>query len=255
MRVNSYSEIPVSADALMYEEEETEGEAQSRFRMPSEAELLDQIFGDRPKQHTMSSGAKASAQTFSINLSASEVTSVRDEEMPAPAASAPKKAVPPAKSEGPAEKLKKKTKKKEEAKEPAPPKKVQRIVSPDEFFGDDTSPVGRRMKSMKVDTPVIEEDAAFEAQLAALERGEKKKKRRYMPEADMELEDAHSGIDDPAVAAAAQAILEEEGIIPSDGQEETADAVKTTEAAETPVTTEEADSVAVSDAEKSAEEQ
>ena len=68
---------------------------------------------------------------------------------------------------------------------------------------------------------MIEDDEALEAQIAALERGEKKKARRYMPEADMELEDAQSGIDDPAVAAAAQAILEEEGAMPPDDVTET----------------------------------
>lgn len=232
MKVNSYSEIPVSADALMYEEENAHA-AEEMTRMPSEEEILNQIFGDRPKQYGMSLGTKAGAQTFSINLSASEITSVRDEEMPAPS-----KAKNAAESESPVsdeakEKTKEKTKekpkdkpkkkpaKKATEKEPAKPKKVQRIVSPDEFFGDDTSPVGRRLKSMKLDTTVIEDDEKFAAQLAALEHGEKKKSKRTMEAADSNL-DAQAAVDDPAVAAAAQALLEAEGIsVESDDSEVT----------------------------------
>ncbi len=74
---------------------------------------------------------------------------------------------------------------------------------------------------MKLDTTVIEDDAAFAAQLAALEHGEKKKSKRTMMAADSDL-DAQAAVDDPAVAAAAQALLEADGILPPSKLEDTA---------------------------------
>ncbi len=181
MQVASYAEVPVSAESLMHEDEETDPSVQ----LPDETELLDQIFSTSPRHNTMSVGTKPSAQTFSISLSASEITSVRDEEPASP----PKK---------------QKTK---EAKNAEPPvkKPPQRIVSPDEFFGD-TSPAAQRMKKMNVDTPMIEDDEALEAQIAALEAEGHKKSKRSMQAADNTL-DAQAAVEDPSVSAAAQAIL------------------------------------------------
>ena len=64
-------EVPVSADVLMLSEEP------QQEKIPDEQELLDSIFSNQPKKYTMSEGVEPSSQTFSINLSASEVTSVR----------------------------------------------------------------------------------------------------------------------------------------------------------------------------------
>ena len=191
MQVSSFEEMPVSAESLMDEDEEAEG-AEPSAPIPDETELLNQIFSDHPKHNTMSAGTKPSAQTFSISLSASEVTSVRDEAPPAPPVqSAPKP---------------EKKQKKAEAKEPPPKKPPQRIVSPDEFFGD-TSPAARRYKEMNVDTPVIEDDDQLEAQIAALEAEGHKRSRRTMQAADSAL-DAQTAVDDPSVSAAAQALLD-----------------------------------------------
>lgn len=64
-------EMPVSADILMM------GDETQPENLPDEKELLDSIFSDRPKKYTMTEGVEPSAKTFSISLSASEVTSVR----------------------------------------------------------------------------------------------------------------------------------------------------------------------------------
>jgi hypothetical protein len=65
------------------------------------------------------------------------------------------------------------------------------------------------MKRMNVDTPVIEDDEDLEAQIAALEAEGHKKSKRSMQAADSTL-NAHAAVDDPAVAAAAQAIIAQE---------------------------------------------
>lgn len=186
MQVSSFDEMPVSAEALMNEDENAE--PAEPVQMPNEAELLNQIFSDAPKQYTMSTGAKPSGQVFSINLSASEVTSVADDEAK-PAA--PKPAAKPAKAAKAAE---------------PPVKKPQRIVSPDEFFGDGSSPAAKRLASMKVDPTLIEDDDALAEQLAALEAEGHKKSKRSMQAADKTL-NAEAAAENPAVAAAAQAIL------------------------------------------------
>ncbi len=187
MQVSSFEEMPVSAESLMDEDEEAE-DAELSAPIPDETELLNQIFSDHPKHNTMSAGTKPSAQTFSISLSACEVTSVRDEAPPVQPAPKPEK-----------------KQKKVEAKELPPKKQPQRIVSPDEFFGD-TSPVARRYKEMNVDTPVIEDDDQLEAQIAALEAEGHKRSKRTMQAADSAL-DAQTAVDDPSVSAAAQALL------------------------------------------------
>lgn len=191
IQVSSFEDMPVSAESLMNEDENAEPSAPA-VPVPNEKELLDQIFSDGPKQYSMSTGTKPSGQTFSINLSAGEVTSVADEEAkpPAPAASAPKKSKPA----------------KPAAEQPV--KKPQRIVSPDEFFGDSSSPAAKRMARMKVDTTVIEDDEQLEEQLAALEAEGHKKSKRSMQAADHDL-DAAASVENPAVAAAAQAILQD----------------------------------------------
>lgn len=62
-------EFPVSADLLMMSEEEQE--------LPNEEELLDSIFSSGMKKYTLIEDVEPSAKTFSISLSASEVTTVR----------------------------------------------------------------------------------------------------------------------------------------------------------------------------------
>ena len=64
-------EMPVSADSLIMEQE-----AQIE-NMPNEQELLDSIFSDRSKKYTMTEDIGEGSATFSISLSASEVTTVR----------------------------------------------------------------------------------------------------------------------------------------------------------------------------------
>ncbi len=198
-----YSEMPVSAEALMNEDENAEPPAPPAD-MPNEAELLNQIFSDKPKQHTMSTGTVASAQTFSISLSANEITSVGEEkpaaapqakpaDAPAEKPEKPKKAPKPAKGD-----------KKAAAK---PEKKPIKVISPDEFFDDN-----RNKPQRMVGVRVVEEldDEQMEDKLAAMEG--KKKSRRSMMAADKNV-DPEAALDDPAVEAAAQAILDEESAI------------------------------------------
>ncbi len=189
MRVSSYEEMPVSAEALMNEDENAQPAA-APAQMPNEAELLNQIFSESPKHNTMSAGTKPSAQTFSINLSASEVTSVKDEQVPTPGK---------AKST--------RMKGAEAAPEQAAPKKpTQRIVSPDEFFGDSS---GRKMAGVKVNQAVINDEDELEEQLAALEASGKKKSKRSMKAADENIEEnTQAAVENSAVSAAAKAILE-----------------------------------------------
>ncbi len=194
IQVSSFEDMPVSAESLMNEDENAEPSAPAA-PVPNEKELLDQIFSDAPKQYSMSTGTKPSGQTFSINLSAGEVTSVADDEAK-PGAAAPAPAPAPKKSK-PA---------KPAAEQPV--KKPQRIVSPDEFFGDSSSPAAKRMARMKVDTPMIEDDEQLEEQLAALEAEGHKKSKRSMQAADHNL-DAAVSVENPAVAAAAQAIMQD----------------------------------------------
>ena len=64
-------EMPVSVDTLIMEQE-------AQFQnLPDEQELLDSIFSDRSKKYTLTEDVDASSSTFSISLSASEVTTVR----------------------------------------------------------------------------------------------------------------------------------------------------------------------------------
>jgi len=195
MEVSSFEDMPVSADALMNEEEKDPENAEESIPIPDETELLNQIFSDNPKHNTMSKGTKPSAQTFSISLSASEVTSVKQE--------------PPAPAAPPAPKPEKKRKKaEEEAPAPAPaPKKPPQIVSPEAFFGDDT-PKAKRYAKMNVETPTIADDDQLAAKIAALEVEGHKRSKRTMEAADLGI-DAQKAVDDPAVAAAAQALMED----------------------------------------------
>lgn len=188
MQVSSFEDMPVSAEALMNEDENAE-QAEAA-PMPNEAELLDQIFSNAPKQYTMAGSAKPSGQVFSISLSASEVTSVADEEAkPAPK---PQSAKPVKGKTAPEQ----------------PVKKPQRIVSPDDFFGDSSTPAGKKLQQMKVNTTVLEDEDALEEQIAALEAEGRKKSKRSMQAADHNLDvSAENGVENPAVAAAAQAIL------------------------------------------------
>ncbi len=191
-----YSEMPISAESLMNEDENAE-EPAPPADLPNEAELLDQIFSDRPKQHTMSTGTVPSSQTFSISLAANEITSVGEEkpaEQETSRSSAPEQ----------------KTKPKKQAKKTAAQgeKKPLKVVSPDEFFEDN-----RRKSQKMVGVRVVEEldDDAMEEQLAAMEGG-KKKSRRSMEAADKNM-DAEAALENPAVEAAAQAILDEESAL------------------------------------------
>ncbi len=198
-----YSEMPVSAEALMNEDENAEPPAPPAD-MPNEADLLNQIFSDKPKQHTMSTGTVASAQTFSISLSANEITSV-GEEKPAAAPQAQPAAAPAEKPEKPKKAPKPaKADKKSVAK---PEKKPIKVISPDEFFDDN-----RNKPQRMVGVRVVEEldDEQMEDKLAAMEG--KKKSRRSMMAADKNV-DPEAALENPAVEAAAQAILDEESAI------------------------------------------
>ncbi len=196
-----YSEMPISAEALMNEDENAEPPAPPAM-MPNEEELLDQIFSDRPKQHSVSGKSVASAQTFSISLSANEITRLGEDE-PAPAAPEQPKPEKPKKTEKPEKPVK--TEKKAAAK---PEKKPIKVISPDEFFDDKP----RRNQKM-VGVRVVEEldDEEMQEQLDSMKNG-KKKSRRSMEAADRTM-DAEAALENPAVEAAAQAILDEESAL------------------------------------------
>ena len=81
VEISSAEDLPMDADHLMEDEEDA---AQLKQQLPDEETLLNSIFSDAPKSYTMSEGVKPAAATFSINLSASEIINVRDEEISAP---------------------------------------------------------------------------------------------------------------------------------------------------------------------------
>ena len=84
VQVNSADEIPMDADTLMHEDENGQP-----GNMPDEKALLDSIFSSKSQNYSMSAGTKPAAATFSINVSASEITSVRDEEFGSTSEAAP----------------------------------------------------------------------------------------------------------------------------------------------------------------------
>ncbi len=130
----SSDDIPINADSLIDDEE------QAKPDVPDEKAILDRIFSDAPKNYSMSEGTAPSGAVFSISIGANEITSIRDEEAPAPTAPKPVKKAAAAEA-APAPKAEKKTAKTDKTdktaskKKPAQ-KKPATIVSPDDFFND-----------------------------------------------------------------------------------------------------------------------
>ncbi len=154
--ITSSEDIPMDADALMAEEETSA----ARQDVPDEKEILDRIFSDAPKNYSMSEGAAPASAVFSINVGAGEITSIRDEEAPAPQPAPEKAAKKPAapkpdKKAAKAEKPEKAPSKKKSA----APKKPATIVSPDDFFND-------KPRAQRGVLNVAELDAMDDAQLA-----------------------------------------------------------------------------------------
>ena len=160
----------------------------------------------------MASGASPAAATFSISVSASEITSVAEDkpEPPkaAPAAKPQKAAEPvrkapraaaPAKEQKPV--APKKTKAKDAPKKPSP-----KIISPDDFFDDKPK---RRGGMQGIGDFTALSDDQLTAQLAAMNRTGKKKSVRSMQSADLNI-DLNAIADDPQFGGAAQALLEDE---------------------------------------------
>ena len=190
VEISSEEDIPMDAEALV-----NEGEPSRKQEVPSEEEILNSIFSDAPKTYTMSEGVKPAAATFSINVSASEIISVRDDDIAPPPlppvptlkAEKPKKAAAPVKgmTEQEAHELKaaakrereekaaaakrekeakaaaaKKEKEKATKKKQAPKKAPATIVSPEDFFNDN--------KKTRRDTLSVRElEALDDEQLAA----------------------------------------------------------------------------------------
>ena len=213
VEISSAEEAPLSADSLMDEDEDAP-QGGTRYTMtddtaqevPDEAALLDRLFSDDPKDYRMSSGAAPASMTFSINVAPDEITSVRDEEAPAPKrAPAPKE---PSKPKAPAPKpntksapkdpreaaAETKSSKTPKAADPkasksrgasalagtakrnaVPPKKgPAKVVSPEDFFNDKP-----RVQRGVLDARAIEalSDEALEARLAATDPANKKSRR------------------------------------------------------------------------------
>lgn len=135
VEIASAADIPMDAEVLMNEDE---GNAMPQ-ELPDEEAILDSIFSDAPKSYSMSSGTAPAAATFSINVSASDIISVRDEEASAPETARPKKQ-PASKAEKtekkPAAAKSEKSGKSASKKKQAAKKPPATIVSPDEFFND-----------------------------------------------------------------------------------------------------------------------
>jgi hypothetical protein len=74
-QINSVYDLPMDAATLINEDENA-----PQGNMPDEKALLDSIFSNKPKNYSMTEGAKPAAATFSINVGLHEIRNVKEEE-------------------------------------------------------------------------------------------------------------------------------------------------------------------------------
>ncbi len=228
MAFESSLDMPVTADSLMQEEYSPTATTPT---LSDEADLLNRIFEEKPssKQYTVSNDSTSpsrtysTAPTFSINLSASEVVSVHEElptsskvtpmpmateATPTPSATSMPKANVATPSSPTRVGAKPSIVKSTTKPEPTSNSKKTKIISADDFFGDTYVPPKRGvMHDLNMDVS-LEDDAVLQEQLGIVGTQGHKKSRRQMAAADHEI-DPLAVLEDPAVAAAAQAILDQ----------------------------------------------